>query len=65
MDYASDTARGRVGLLSTYTAPCLGEMVHLDDFASVTEDLTQYSRFEIGDLPNTDFGMSMSQYEKK
>lgn len=55
MDYVSAIARGRISQLSTYTAPCLGKVVHLEDLAIVTEGWMQFTRFEMDDLPNEDF----------
>ena len=61
MDYASAIAHGRVSQLSTYTAPCLRQVVHLEEFAVVTESLMQCSRFELDGLSNGEGGRSMSR----
>lgn len=54
MDYASATVRGWVSRPLAYTAPCLGKMVHLKDFAVLTEVLMHTSGPEMDDLPNAD-----------
>lgn len=59
MDYASAMARCSVRQQSTYTAPCLGKVIHLKDLAIATESLMQFSRFEVDDVQNRDSGRSI------
>lgn len=56
MEYASAIVRARVSQLLTYTAPCLGKVVHFKKMFSLTEGLMQISRSKMDDLPNADFG---------
>ena len=62
MDYASATAHGMVSQLSTYTAPCLRKVVHLEELAVVTESSMRCSKFELDGLQNGEGGRSMSRY---